>query len=122
MRVSKVIQSWVQVELHRQGVENLPTTIVMVDGLVDFKSALSSGNGIKNKDDNKGKGKGHWKDKKKNKYGNKHPGNTNNDGSGKFRQNKGGNALCESFIYGGPYHIKEYPKFEKLKTIMANVR
>lgn len=46
-----------QVDLHRQGIEDLPTALVVVDGLVDFKSTLSSGNGIKNKDDNKGIGK-----------------------------------------------------------------
>lgn len=57
--------------------KDLPSSIVTANGLEEFKSALSRGDGAKKKDDNTGKGNGYWKDQWKNKESNKHPYKTN---------------------------------------------
>ncbi|KAL5825619.1 hypothetical protein ACOSQ3_021682 [Xanthoceras sorbifolium] len=108
------LQTWVQAELRRQGVKDIPLAMAAAEGLVDFRISSSSPSVDKKKsvDGKKGKNKD-WKKKadgKKKKDSEFTMGKDQN-------QNKSKMQGC--FICNGPHRARDCPKKEKIYALIS---
>ncbi|XP_070003253.1 uncharacterized protein [Nicotiana sylvestris] len=117
------LQSWAQMELRRQNVKDLPSTIVVADSLGDFQLGQDGSDfstTSKSKNGNKDKVK-EWR-----KNGNDKVNDVEGNGNEKGKQcagpstNKGQNSKFDGyFICKGPHMERGCPRIERLSALFA---
>lgn len=109
------LQQWAHAELRRQCVKDLSSTIVVVEGLVDFKLSFNSSKNTNNVNPEKKKERTSKEGKKKGCDGSK---KSQNDGN---NQSKGGssNTTKGCYICNGPHLMRDCPKKERLNDMVV---
>ena len=105
------LQGWAEIELRRQGVQDLPSDIVATDYLVDYKMTFSP------TPTQKGKGKS----KSRARSWSRRPPRIMEARVGKslMHRPKWGREKSGCFIYEGLHRVRDFPRKEKLNAIIA---
>ncbi|XP_042444160.1 uncharacterized protein K02A2.6-like [Zingiber officinale] len=116
------LQTWAQVELHRQNVKDLPCAIVAADALVDLRTSkenLNTSSSSKSNFIRKDK-KGDWKKEVKKDAKKKDSGNNHGKGKTKHSTARGKDNLKNHgcFLCNDPHFAKDCPKREKLNALL----